>query len=74
MTGDVTVDVFKFQATVAKVTTMVDGSLRLVLDLPESAINIAAEMMKVKRDGEVLECAVIPIPAEKAKKWRDPQD
>jgi hypothetical protein len=74
MSEEISVDVFKFQATVAKVTTMVDGSLRLVLDLPETAISVASEMMKVKRDGEVLECAVIPIPAEKAKRWRDQQD
>lgn len=40
----------KFVAVVAKVQTMVDGGIRVVLDLPETAIKQAAELMECKRD------------------------
>jgi len=55
-----------FTASVAKVQTMVDGGLRLVLDLPETAIDIAAAMMQAKQAGAVLECAVVAV-LDKAK-------
>jgi hypothetical protein len=54
-------DVIQFKATVAQVRTMADGGIRLVLDLPETAIDTAADMMKAKQAGAVLECAVIPV-------------
>ena len=40
---------------VAKVTTMADGSFRVYLDLPETALMAAAELMACKRDGVYLE-------------------
>ncbi|HLA80424.1 MAG TPA: hypothetical protein VJP78_02170 [Thermoleophilia bacterium] len=40
----------RFVAVVAKVQTMVDGGIRVVLDLPETAIKQAAELMECKRD------------------------
>jgi hypothetical protein len=40
---------------------MADGGIRLALDLPETAIDIAAAMMRAKQAGAVLECAVIAI-------------
>jgi hypothetical protein len=40
----------KFVAVVAKVQTMVDNGIRVVLDLPETAIKQAAELMECKRD------------------------
>jgi hypothetical protein len=43
-----------FQATVAKVQTMVDGGLRVVLDLPETAIVQVGELMECKRQGVAL--------------------
>lgn len=54
-------DAIRFSATVAQVKTMADGGLRLVLDLPESAIDTASAMMKAKQAGAVLECAVVAI-------------
>ena len=39
----------KFQATVYKVQTLVDGGIRLTLDLPEGAIPQAAMLMECKR-------------------------
>jgi hypothetical protein len=58
-------DVIRFTASVAQVRTMADGGIRLVLDLPESAIDTAAEMMKAKRAGAVLEIAAVAVVAEK---------
>lgn len=43
-----------FWATVAKVQTLVDGGIRIYLDLPEGAIMAAAELMAYKREGVVL--------------------
>ena len=40
---------------IAKVTTMADGSFRVYLDLPETALMAAAELMACKRDGVYLE-------------------
>lgn len=53
--------VIKFQATVAQVKTMADGGLRLVLDLPETAVDVAGKMMMVKRAGATLEIAALPV-------------
>lgn len=39
----------EFQATVHEVKTLADGGLRVVLDLPETAIDAAAELMGAKR-------------------------
>lgn len=38
-------------AAVSKIQTLVDGGLRVTLDLPESAIVEAAWLMVCKRDG-----------------------
>lgn len=43
--------VIKFPATVASVKTLVDGGLRITLDLPEGAITQAAALMQCKVDG-----------------------
>ena len=42
-------DPIQFSAIVYKVQTLVDGGLRLTLDLPESAIEQAAALMECKR-------------------------
>lgn len=39
-----------FTAAVYKVQTLVDGGIRLTLDLPETAIPQAAMLMECKRD------------------------
>lgn len=54
-------DVIRFQAVVAKAQTLVDGGLRITLDLPETAIEIVAKLMQVKREGAVLEIAAVPV-------------
>jgi len=40
-----------FPAQVIKVQTLADGGLRLTLDLPETAIFAAAQLMECKRIG-----------------------
>lgn len=42
--------VIVFSATVASVKTLVDGGLRITLDLPEDAISAAAALMACKRE------------------------
>lgn len=44
-----------FDAVVARVQTLADGGIRVTLDLPESAVMQAAQMMECKRFGAVLE-------------------
>ena len=44
----------------ARVQTMADGGLRVYLDLPESAIVPAAEMMAYKRHETVLDVVMTP--------------
>jgi len=41
----------KFQAAVYKLQTLVDGGIRLTLDLPETAIPQMAMLAECKRDG-----------------------
>ncbi len=42
--------VIVFSATVASVKTLVDGGIRVTLDLPEDAISQAAALMACKKD------------------------
>jgi hypothetical protein len=44
-------DAIEFVAEVQKVQTLVDGGLRVTLDLPETAIVEAAWLMTAKREG-----------------------
>ena len=57
--------VIRFQAQVTKVQTMVDGGIRVILDLPETAIDTATKMMQAKQAGAVLEVAAIPVIPDK---------
>ena len=42
-------EVIRFDAIVYKVQTLVDGGLRVTLDLPETAVMQVAELMECKR-------------------------
>jgi len=53
--------VIRFRAGVYKVQTLIDGGLRVTLDLPETAISEATKLMECKRGGAVLEVAAVPI-------------
>lgn len=54
-------DAIIFDAQVQAVKTLVDGGLRVTLDLPETAIDEVAQLMRLKRDGAALRiaCAVV---------------
>jgi poly-gamma-glutamate capsule biosynthesis protein CapA/YwtB (metallophosphatase superfamily) len=65
-----TAEVIRFQAQVAKVQTLADGGIRLVLDLPETAIDTAAKMMQAKQAGAALEIAAVPVKVVKSKKTK----
>jgi hypothetical protein len=52
----------EFTAAVYKVQTLVDGGLRITLDLPETEIAAAAMLMECKRNEVVL--AVTAQPTE----------
>jgi hypothetical protein len=47
-----------FDATVYKVQTLVDQGLRVALDLPETAIVAAAQLMALKREGAILHVTI----------------
>jgi len=60
--------VIRFTAQVARVQTLADGGIRLILDLPETAIQTATKMMEAKRSGASLEIAAVPVKVVKSKK------
>ncbi len=47
-----------FDAVVQSVKTLVDGGLRVTLDLPETAIAQAAQLMECKRNEIALRVAI----------------
>jgi hypothetical protein len=51
-------DTLTFDATVAKVQTLVDNGIRVTLDLPETAIEAAAVLMALKREQRALSVQV----------------
>jgi hypothetical protein len=53
-------DPIEFDATVYKVQTLVDNGLRVTLDLPEQAIEAAALLMALKREGVAVKVVVSP--------------
>jgi hypothetical protein len=54
-------NIIRFVASIYKVQTLVDGGIRINLDLPETAIDAAAAMMRAKQAGAVIEVAAIAI-------------
>lgn len=55
------VEVIRFQAQVSQVKTLADGGLRVVLDLPETALKQIGQLLEVKQAGGVLEIAAVPL-------------
>lgn len=54
-------EAIEFPAEIIKIQTMVDGAIRLTLDLPVGEIETASKLIEAKQRGAVLECAVIPV-------------
>lgn len=53
-----------FTAAVYKVQTLVDGGLRVTLDLPETGLLAAASLMACQRQGAVLEITAVAVVRE----------
>lgn len=53
-----------FPAQVARIQTMADGGLRVTLDLPETAILAAAQLMECKRLGIAGDVTFAPMVTE----------
>ncbi len=54
-------DVIKFSAQIIKLQTMIDGAIRLTLDLPETALDTARQIMDCKSRGGLLEVAAVAV-------------
>lgn len=54
-------EAIRFQAQVSKVTTLADGGLRVVLDLSETEIEVAKQMMLARQQGAILEVAAVAV-------------
>jgi hypothetical protein len=69
-------ETIQFGATIYKVQTLVDGGIRVTLDLPETAIAQATKLMQARQAGAVLEVAAVAIEPEAKKKqiWHDQQN
>lgn len=61
-------DALTFDATVNKVQTLADQGLRVTLDLPEQAIEAAAVLMALKRQGSALKVTVEIAPCKTGQK------
>ena len=57
-------DAIRFQAQIYKVQTLVDGGLRLTLDLGEQDLKAAVDMMECKKRGALVEFAAVPVKQE----------
>ena len=53
-----------FTAVVSKVATLADGGIRVTLDLPETAVMAAAQLMECKRAGVALNVTVQAAPEQ----------
>jgi hypothetical protein len=54
-------DAIEFPAEIIKVQTMVDGAIRVTLDLPADQIGTASKIMQAKLGGAYLQIAAVPI-------------
>lgn len=54
-----------FTAEVAQVKTLADHGLRIVLDIPDNAVDVVSKMIEIRQTGAFLECVCLAIkPAE----------
>jgi len=52
--------VIMFPAEVKKVQTLIDGGIRLTLDLPEEGADIMGDLAKCQQNGIILEIKATP--------------
>lgn len=54
-------ETINFKAQIYKVQTLVDGGLRITLDLPETALKQASQMIECKARHALLEIVALPV-------------
>ena len=54
-------EAIQFPAEIIKVQTMVDGAIRLTLDLPAGELGAAIKLMEAKQRGAVIEVAAVAV-------------
>lgn len=59
--GNASDSVIRFTATIARVQTLADGGLRVILDMPESAVKSASVLMEARQAGAFLDVAAVPV-------------
>lgn len=54
-------DAICFLAQIIKLQTMVDGAIRVTIDLPETAVQTMALLAECKSRGGLIEVAAVPV-------------
>ena len=67
--ASIDVDVIRFQAQVFKVATLIDGGIRLTLDLSGADTNAIMALINAKQPGLALEVAAVAVDAKAAENW-----
>jgi len=60
-------DAIRFSAQIYKVQTLVDGGLRVTLDLGENEFKATTELMECKQRGVLIEVAAVAIDQTKSR-------
>jgi hypothetical protein len=66
-----TPDAIRFQAQIFKVQTLVDGGIRVTLDMAETEINAAMKLIQARQAGALLEVAAVAVEPDKKQIWQD---
>ena len=61
-------DAIRFQAQVFKVSTLIDGGIRLTLDLSDSDTSTIMALINARQPGVMLEIAAVAVDVEKEEK------
>jgi hypothetical protein len=62
-----TEEAIRFTAQVYKVQTLVDGGIRLTLDMPSSNVDTITKLIQANQPGILLEVAAVAIDVESVK-------
>jgi hypothetical protein len=62
-------DAIRFQAQVFKLQTLIDGGVRLTLDLGIAKDETILALFSARQPGIILEVAAVAIEADKKDKW-----
>jgi hypothetical protein len=54
-------NLIKFKAQIFKIQTLVDGGIRITLDMSEKDIRQAGELMQARQAGAILEVVAVPV-------------